>query len=70
MSKEISEMSDQELIETLLALHDCIDVSDCYNTRDLLLYAEIWKELSKRGYKIKHTYKCALVIKKPEHKKL
>jgi len=60
----VVEKPDQELIEELKALHDCIHVSECYDTEDLVRYTEIWRKLSRRGYKIRHECKCALVIEK------
>jgi hypothetical protein len=52
MSKTVKEMSDEELIEELRALFDCIYKADSCNNDDLIRYLAIWRELEERGYRI------------------
>ena len=52
MSKTVKEMSDEELIEELRALFDCIYKAGSCNNDDLIRYLAIWRELEERGYRI------------------
>jgi len=52
MSKTVKEMSDEELIEELKALFNCIYKADSYNNDDLIRYLAIWRELEERGYRV------------------
>lgn len=52
--------TDKELISDALALHSSIYVTECYGTKDMVLYELICDELEGRGYEIAVTEKLSI----------
>jgi hypothetical protein len=57
-------MSDKELMDMAKGLHESINVSECYGTKDHWNYEGVCYELEKRGYKMSE--ERSLVIRKQE----
>ena len=60
--KFIQKQTDKELKELAVELWSSIYQTDCYGTKDLILYGLAYRELEKRGYEIKENKK--LLIRK------
>jgi len=48
----VEEMKDKELLETYKQLDDSINVTECFGTKDALMYELIAIEIQKRGLDI------------------
>lgn len=46
---KFADMTDKELIDIVVGLHDSIYVTECYGTKDMINYMNAGAELERRG---------------------
>lgn len=58
--KSIKEQTDKELINLVNGLFDSLYITECFGTKDMLLYEAGCRELEKRGYQVNETKKLSI----------
>jgi hypothetical protein len=59
---DFSSLSDDDLIRLVLSLHDSIYVSECFGSKDVLMYEKATDILYKRGYEVDRKVQSRLSI--------
>ena len=64
VKEELENQSNGELIADAEALHEAINVAECFGKKDLLLFELVCRELKRRGFEIREVKRLAITRKK------
>lgn len=63
VKEELEAQSDDRLIADAKALHESINVAECFGKKDLLLFELVCRELEGRGYEIREVKRLVIARK-------